>query len=193
MVAYLQQRACTTDLETGDDRCLGQVGLGHEQRGTPGGAGGKGHGKSTPDRPQISLEADLADHERVGQPLAGKLPAGDEDAQRDGQVEGRAVLADVGGGQIDSDAAERELKAGVGQGRADPFPALLDRSVGQPNGGEGGQAAGDVDLDVHGVRVDSQQGGGTNAGEHGLKVAGAWPGTAPGPRRAVRNFARFMQ
>ena len=55
----------------------------------------------------------------------------------------------MGGGQIDSDAADRELKAAVLDGGAHPLPGLVHRRIGQAHQGEGGQAAGQVALGAH--------------------------------------------
>jgi hypothetical protein len=170
MVADLLQRARTAHLEAGDYGRLGQIVLRHQDGGTTRRARREGHGEGTTDGAEVSLEPHLADHERVGEALAGDLAAGDQDAQGNGQVERRAILPDVGGGQVDGDPAEGEFVSGVGQGRADPFPTLFDRAMGQANGVEGGETAADVHFHVHGIRVDAEDGGGTNGRKHGFKV-----------------------
>ena len=81
-------------------------------------------------------------------PDVRELAAGDQDADRDGQIEAGAGLVDVGGGQVDGDALERQREARVGERRVDPLAALPHGAVGQADGGERGQAAADVDLDV---------------------------------------------
>src|SRR2546422_6078121 len=47
------------------------------------------------------------------EPLGRDLLRGGEDAYGDGQVERRPVLANVGGGEVDGDALQRERVAGV--------------------------------------------------------------------------------
>ena len=171
----------------------GRLSSGHQQAGAAGRPGRQRHGERAPDGPQVALESHLADHQRADEPIARELPAGDEDPQGDGQIERRAVLADVGGREVDGDAAERKLEAGVGQSGAHPLSALLDRAVRQADGAERGETAADVHLDVHGIGVDAEDGGGTNAGEHALKVKAVCPGAEPRPRPRVRNPARLMQ
>ena len=141
--------------------------MGEQDASTAGRACGKGHGQRPADRPQVAFETHLTDHGVISQPLLRQLPAGHQNAERDRQIEGRAVLADVRGCQVHSDAAQRERKAGVGQGGADPLSPLLYRTVRQTDRGEGRKPVTDVDLDVHRVRIDPEHGGGADAGEHG--------------------------
>lgn len=91
-------------------------------------------------------------------------PGGGENAHRHGQVEGGAVLLDVGRRQIDGDAPHRELVARVADGRLDPVLAFLDRPLGQADGGELRQPLADVHLDLDGIGVDAEQGAGQNPG-----------------------------
>ena len=71
--------------------------------------------------------------------------------------------------EVDGDASQGEGKAGVDQRRAHPLPAFLDGALGQADGGEGWEPVGDVDLDVHRVSIDPEDGCGTDSGKHG------WP------------------
>ena len=91
-------------------------------------------------------------------------PGGGENAHRHGQVEGGAVLLDVGGRQIDGDAPHRELVARVADSRLDPVLAFLDRPLGQADGGKLRQPLADVHLDLNGIGVDAEQGAGQNPG-----------------------------
>ena len=73
---------------------LGQVGLRHEEAGASGGPRRDGHGEDAADGTEVSLEAHLAQVRAIGQCIAGELAAGDQDPERDRQVEGRSVLPD---------------------------------------------------------------------------------------------------
>ena len=103
---------------------------------------------------------------RPSRATIGQLAAGHQHAKRDRQVESGAVFPDVGGGEVDGDAAEGKGEAGVGQGGPDPLPALAYGAVRQPDGGEGRQAAADVHLDVYRIGVDAEDGGGSDSGKH---------------------------
>ena len=130
------------------------------------GPGRQGHGERAAYRAEAALEADFADDQMVADGAIGKLLAGDEQANRNGQVETGAELSDVGGREIYRYALERKSVAGIGERGADPLPALADRALGKPDGRERWKAAADVYLDVDRVRVDAEDGRGTYSREH---------------------------
>ena len=101
------------------------------------------------------------------EPVFRELTAGHENCQRDREIEGRAILADIGWCEVDRNAPEREEKSGIDESRAHPFAALFDSALGQPDRREGRQPVGDVHFDVHWVRVDSEYGSGADSGQHG--------------------------
>ena len=127
------------DLQSFDHRGFGDIGVRKQNAAESGRPRGQSHGESTPNGAQISLEPDLAQHHVLLEALFRELAAGHQNAERDGQVEGRAVFANVGRGQVDGDATERKTKARVDQGRTDAFPALLYRAVRQADCRERGQ------------------------------------------------------
>ena len=65
--------------------------------------GGHGHRQGALGRPRGAVEGQLADHGVLREPLGGDLPAADQDAQGDGQIERGGVLGQVGRGQVDDD------------------------------------------------------------------------------------------
>jgi hypothetical protein len=108
MSAHLEQSAGSTDIETFDHRSLGQICVRQQNATIAGVPGGNRHGQRTPDRPQVSLEADLAQDGVISQWLLRDLPAGYQNAKRDGQVERRALFSDVGWGKVDGDPSQRK-------------------------------------------------------------------------------------
>ncbi len=85
-----------------------------------------GTGRTSP--PSAEL-AEQGDRPRPGPDLLGP----EEDPDRDGQVEGRAGLAQLGGREVDGDAPRREGEPGVADGAADAFARLLDGGVAEPD------------------------------------------------------------
>jgi hypothetical protein len=168
MMAGLEQRAGAAHLQPLDHRGLGHVGLGQENRLVAGSPRGQGHGERAAHRTQAALETDLAQDHLLSQPLLRQLPAGDQDAQRDGKVERRSVLADIGWREVDGDPFEGEGKTGVGERGTDPLPAFLHRTLRQPDCRERRQTTGDVHFDVYRIRIDTQYRRGLNSGEHDL-------------------------
>ena len=140
-----------------DDAPLGGVLLGEEEsfHGPP--AGGHGHGQNAAHRLDAPVEGELPHHDVASGALAGDDAGGGQKPHGHGKVEGGAVLADVGGRQVDGDAAGGKFVAGVLDGRFDPVLALLDRPLGEPHRGKLGQALSDVDLHLHGIGLHPDQ------------------------------------
>jgi hypothetical protein len=76
-----------------------------------------------------------------------QLSRGHEDAERNGQVEAPAVLGEVGGCEIDGDAACGQLEAGIDESGADALLALLHLGAGEADDAEAGQPAAQMHLD----------------------------------------------
>ncbi len=81
------------DRESLDHGGFGQIGVREQQPGTPGRAGGQGHGEGTSNRPQIALESHLAQDQGAAQPLSRKLAAGHQQSQGDWKIESGTILA----------------------------------------------------------------------------------------------------
>ena len=128
-----------------------------------------GEGEHAADGPEGGVERELSEERDLFEALARGLRgllAGGEDAERDGQVEVRAVLAEVGGREVERDASHRPRDADVLDRRLYADARLPDRAVRQPGDVEGLQAEAEVDLDVDGDGADAEDGGGACAGEH---------------------------
>ena len=82
---------------------------------------------------------------------------GNEDAHGDGQIEERPLLADVGGGEVDGDAAHERLIAAVGDRGGDAVLALAHGRVGESDRDDLRIAAhADVRLDLDRERLDPE-------------------------------------
>jgi hypothetical protein len=64
----------------------------------------------------------------------------------------------IGGGEIDGDAARRKRKAGSNERRTHVLLGLRHSFVRQPDDGEGGQAGRHLHLHAHGTGLDSLKG-----------------------------------
>ncbi|CFN74240.1 Uncharacterised protein [Bordetella pertussis] len=130
---------------------------------------GQRQGQGRGQRHQGARQRQLGRPHAVGQRrrlrgAGGHLAAGQQDTQRNGQIEARRGLGQVGGRQVDGDAAGREIEAAVLDGRPHPFAAFADLDVGQPDDGKSGQAAAQMGLDAHGGRLPA---GDCPAGQYG--------------------------
>ena len=108
-----------------------------------------GEGEHAADGPEGGVERELSEERDLFEALARglrELLAGGEDAERDGQVEVRAVLAEVGGREVERDASHRPRDADVLDRRLYADARLPDRAVRQPGDVEGLQAEAEVDL-----------------------------------------------
>ena len=79
--------------------------------------------------------------------LVRDLPGGSEYAERDRQIEAPAFLGQIGGRQIDGDAARRKVKSAVLQRGAHAVFAFFYFGFRKTHDGEVGQAVGDMHLD----------------------------------------------
>ena len=154
------------------------------RRGSRAAARGEGHGQRAADRPQVALEADLADDERgrgAAPPAAARWPPGCPSAM--GRSNAEPSLRMSAGARLTVMRRERKGEPRVGQRGAHPLAALLHGAVRQTHGGEGGKPVGDVHLDVHRVGIDPEDGGGADSGKH----RDAAPGWGSQPIRGRRT------
>ena len=109
------------------------------------------------DRAQPPVERELADggvpDERVGR----HLPRGRQHRQRDRQVEARALLPELGRGEVDGDPAQWPLELGRGDPAPHPLLRLLARAVGEADDRERRQAPLEVRLDLHPAGVEADK------------------------------------
>lgn len=119
---------------------------------------GNGHRQHAFDRAHPARQGQLTDQFEPVQFVSRQLGAGGQDADRDGEVEARALFGDVGRRQVDRDAARREFEAAVDQGAAHAIARLLNRLLWQANDVECGQAVGEVGLHRDQWRIDTVNG-----------------------------------
>jgi hypothetical protein len=81
-----------------------------------------------------------------------------------------AFLEEVGGGEVDEDAAGREGEAHGGECGADAFAGFGDGFVRQADDEEGGEAGGDLNLDFHRHGFDAGEGEAADGGEAHAEV-----------------------
>src|SRR6266545_99394 len=117
-----------------------------------------------------SVEGELAQGDRIVGPSRLEYAGGGENAQRHGQVEGRADLADFGGREVDGDPIHGKLEPRVADRRAHAIAALAHGGVGETHGGKGRQARRHIDLDEDVVGLDAEHGDQTHARQHGSSV-----------------------
>ncbi len=86
------------------------------------------HGEDAGGMTQAAIQRELADDQCVAD-IGRELSGGDEDAERDRQVVGRSLFADVGGGEVDGDPPQRKARAGVADGRAHPLARFLHGGI----------------------------------------------------------------
>ena len=169
-VRQLGERASAEHAHARHHTGFGQILARQDERLEPRGARRKRDGQRPSNRPNRTFEPQLAEHRDPAQAGGRDLLRGGEDADRDRQVECRAVLANVGRGKIHRNPLERERVARVGQRGVHALPALLHRAEREADRDERGEAVGDVGLDIHEIRVDPQDGRRTDPGEHVLTL-----------------------
>jgi hypothetical protein len=129
--------------------------------------GGDRRGQHARHRAQAAIEGELA-HRREAREEAGiEDPARHHQRQRDRQVVVAALLVEVGGREVDGDAARGKREADRRQRGAHALAALRDGLVGQSDQQEGGQPAAEMDLHVDIDDVDAGEGDRRRARMHG--------------------------
>jgi hypothetical protein len=139
------------------DQCgLRSIDVRHDYR-VAGDGRGKGRRQHSPHRPQLAAQRKLA-VELTSLQLGSRvcqLTGSAEDADGNGEIETAAFLGQIGGGQVDGDAARWKLEIGVCEGRPHAILALLHHRLGQTNDVEGWESGADVDFDSHLRCIDS--------------------------------------
>ena len=158
-------------------------------RAQPARARGGGDRERAADRPHAAVERELAGDRDAGEMVLQRMAGRGEERERDRQIVGGAFLAEVRRREIDGDAAGRDLEAGVAERRADAILALADARVGEPDGLRVRDAGREVDLDLHRVGVDADEGARDHGREH---EGGPWRAAAITPRlRVAASSARW--
>ena len=131
------QRGDGDDLDARDHAGLGRIRRRHEQRREALPARVQRDREHAAHRPDAAVERQLAHHERAIEPGRLHEAGGAEDADRHRQVEGRALLAELGRGEIYRDPIDRKLEAHVADRGPDAVAALPHGGIRKPNRGEG--------------------------------------------------------
>ena len=154
------------DLDVLDDRRLAAVQLGDDDPVQAVCPGGQGDRDRAFDRPQGTVQGELAEDRVPSQTRGTNRRDGAQDADRDRQVKTRSFFFDVRRRQVDRDLLRREAEPGILDRGGYPVLGFLDRVVGQAHGRELRQAVGQIDLDVDEIAVDAERGAGNDFGEH---------------------------
>ncbi len=117
-------------------------------------------------RGDAAVERQFAEHAVAPQRVRRQRPDRAHHGERDRQVVVRALLGQVGRGEIDGDALGREREARGDQRRPHPLARFRHRLVGQPHHHEGDGAGGDLHLHVDGAGLDPLEGDGGDARDH---------------------------
>ena len=99
------------------------------------------HGERAANRAQVAGERELAGELVSRCRRHRKLSRGDENAERDGQIEASRFLGQIGRRQVDGDFARRKFEMRVLQRCAHAIAALLHCGFGQADKVESGQSA----------------------------------------------------
>ena len=102
-----------------------------------------------------------------------KLVGSTEQGERDREVETGPLLAEIGGGEVDRDPAERPLELGRGDAAADTVLRFLAGAIGEADDRERGRAALHVSLDLDAARLEAYERMRDRAGEHVATVGAA--------------------
>ena len=144
---------------------LGAAGLGTDQRTAVFGGGHRG-GQGADHGNERTVERQFAKRHRLRHVLLRDHADGRQQRERDGQVEMRAFLGQVGGRQVHGDLAGRQGDGHGGQRRAHPVARLAHRLVRQADDGKGGHAGGQGALHLDGPRLDPFERHGIGACDH---------------------------
>jgi hypothetical protein len=128
-----------------------------------------------------------------------RLPAarrGRRQRQGDREIEVVALLAQVGGREVDRYGARRQIEAAVAQRAAYPLAAFAHGGVRKTDDLHLRQAGLDVDLDLHRTGFDSPGGGGKRTGQHcsvkTRRTSAIWQ-PSPSRARTAANRGRFAR
>jgi hypothetical protein len=155
MIGELDERRGGDDLDFGarPGRFRSAGGRAHQALAARIGADrGRQHAGHRRDR---AIEPEFAQHREAGQRIVRNGADRRHQAECDRQIVVTAFLGQIGGRQIDGDAARRQRKPGRDQSRAHPLARFGHRLVGKADDGEGRHARRDLDLDVNGADFDA--------------------------------------
>jgi hypothetical protein len=144
----LGQGGRADDLHAAHPGRLGARGAGAEQAPLLRGRG-HGGGQGADHRDQGAAQGQLAQRHGARHLLGREEADGGKERQRDGEVEVRPLLGQVGGRQVHRDALGGERDRHLAEGGAHPFARLGHGLVGQAHDGEGRHPGRDGALHLH--------------------------------------------
>src|SRR6266404_92194 len=168
---YALERSNRIDVETRHNRCFVCVLFGHDQSLHAVGSRGHAHRQCALNRTNTAVQRQLTDDERVAQFLAVEIAVRAEYSDCNRQIETRPFFLHICWSQIDCHPMNRKKEAAVVDGSAYSLAALANGRVRQANhreyrhhavAGSGGQ----VDRDMHDIRVDAEHGCANGFEEH---------------------------
>jgi hypothetical protein len=163
-LAHPAQRLGAAHLDALHDGGLGAVLERHDRPPHAAVAGRQYLGEYSPHRAHAAGEGELAEHDPGVEALGGAVAGGGEGGDGDGEVEAGARLLHVGGREVDRHPPQGKEVPGLLDGRADAGARLAHGDLREADEVEGGQSAGDVDLDLDGVRVEADERAGVGGG-----------------------------
>jgi hypothetical protein len=114
------------DLDAGDEAGLGDVVGRHDDAPDTGPGRRQHHRQHAADRADLPVEAEFPDERGAADGAQVEPPGGTQHHDRDGEVEARAVLGQIGREQVDGDSAVGPLLVGVDDRGADPVARLVE-------------------------------------------------------------------
>ncbi len=114
--------------------------------------------QASPYRTDSAVEPELAAEESAVQAFGWQVAVGRELGERDGQVEMIALLAEIGGCQIDGDGFRWQVEATILERRAHPLTALANSRVRQSDDLGLRKSVVNVDLDLNGSSLYAPRG-----------------------------------
>jgi hypothetical protein len=126
----------------------------------------KSEGKGPLHRPHLAGEGKLPGYCTACEARQFLLPVGCDHSQCDREIETRALLLDIGGGEVDRGALAGPAVAAVGEGGDHTVFALLHRRVRETHHDDGGLAGAGVDLDFDFGGIDADNGRGKDSRDH---------------------------
>ena len=153
-------------------------------------AGFDGDGQGATDGHEAAVESQLTHDEVARQFVGHDHVARRHDAYGNGQVIGRALLADVGRSHVDGDLRGGHLVARVEQGGTDALMALLDSRIGKSHEEEL-HSTRCVHLDGDDGGIDTLHGGSEDFDQHSITFSSYFsPDSLPERESACRPHRR---
>jgi hypothetical protein len=123
-------------------------------------------GENSAQRLDGSPERQLAHEQDPLQGVARSRAEGAENGRGDGEVEPAARLLDVGGGEVDDDAALVDVHPDLREGTLDPYAALPNCRLGEADEFEERRPSHGGNFDANGMGLKADERGTEGGGKH---------------------------